>query len=313
MDFAPLDVESPVRVYVATTEAQMLSVKVLEWSIRKHASMTVEVYPIHLSGIDIPLPQNPAHRPRTPFSFQRFLIPAMAGYHGRAIYLDSDMQVFRDIRQLWTLPFGDADLLAAREPAATGRKPQFSVMLLNCERLRWNIADIVAAMDRGELTYERLMHEMDVAEHVAADIDPEWNSLERYDEGRTALVHYTDMGTQPWVSTRNPINYLWTRDLFEAIDAGFIDIDYVREHVARGYVRPSLVHQIEHRVEDSFLLPSSVVALDENFRAPFTEIPKHGGSAWRSPAHAVRAVIRQMYNKSSMARLTRRLRNRFAR
>jgi len=70
INYAPLDVESPVRVYVGATEAQMLAVKVLEYSIRKYASMSVEVFPLHLSGKVIPTPQHPDKRPRTPFSFQ---------------------------------------------------------------------------------------------------------------------------------------------------------------------------------------------------------------------------------------------------
>jgi hypothetical protein len=312
MDYAPLDMESPVRVYVATTDAQMLSVKVLEWSIRKHASLTVEVYPMHLSGVEIPVPRAPANRPRTPFSFQRFLIPALAGYRGRAIYLDSDMQVFRDIRELWTLPFGDADLLAAREPGGTGRKPQFSVMLLNCERLRWDITGIVGALDRGALTYEQLMYGMRVAEHVSADIDPEWNSLERYEEGRTSLVHFTDMNTQPWVALDNPINFLWARDLFEALRAGFITRDFVAEHVAKGYVRPSLLHQIDHGIEDSLLLPKAARSLDQQFRAPYMEIAKHGATAWRSPRRALQALGRQVYQKSALARVARRVKSRFS-
>ena len=312
IDYAPLDIDSPVRVYVATTDAQMLSVKVLEWSIRKHASLTAEVHPMHLYGIEIPVPQAPANRPRTPFSFQRFLIPALAGYRGRAIYLDSDMQVFRDIRALWTMPFGNADLLAAREPGASGRRPQFSVMLLNCDRLSWDIGRIVQALDSGDLTYEQLMHEMRVAEHVAADIEPEWNSLERYEEGKTSLVHYTDMNTQPWVAVDNPLNFLWTRDLLEAIRAGFITREFVAEHVAKGYVRPSLLHQIDHGIEDSVLLPKAARGLDVRFRAPFMDIPKHAGTAWRHPRHALQAFGRQMYQKSALARVAHRVKRRFS-
>jgi hypothetical protein len=312
MDYAPLDVESPVRVYVATTDAQMLSTRVLEWSIRKHASLTVEVNPMHLSGIEIPTPKAPGNRPRTPFSFQRFLIPALAGYQGRAIYLDSDMQVFKDIRELWTKPFGEADLLAAREPGSTGRKPQFSVMLLNCERLRWDIKAIVDELDRGDLTYEQLMYEMRVATHVAADIEPEWNSLERFEEGRTSLVHYTDMNTQPWVALDNPLNFLWTRDLLEAVGAGFITRSLVAEHIGKGYVRPSLLHQIDHGIEDSLLLPKAARSLDEHFRAPYTELPRHGASAWRTAHLALKALGRHAYQKSALARVARRVKSRFS-
>jgi hypothetical protein len=313
VDYAPLHIDSPIRVYVATTEAQMLSVRILEYSIRKHASMTVQVLPMHLSGATIPTPRETHNRPRTPFSFQRFLVPELAGYRGRAIYLDSDMQVFNDIRHLWSLEFKGGDVLAAREPEETGRKPQFSVMVLNCDTLRWSLPDIVDKLDSGSLTYEQLMVDMKVANRIRADISPCWNSLEQFEPGRTALVHYTDMNTQPWVSTANPLGYLWMRDLFEAIDCGFLTRDYVVDQISRGYVRPSLVDQIDQRVEDPLLLPRRVKAKDAEFRAPFTAIHRHDGSPWRSPFQFGRAAARLLYQRSPIYRFERRLRNRLSR
>lgn len=313
VDMAPLDVQSPVGVYVATTEVQMLAVKVLEYSIRKHASMSVEVYPMHLSDIDIPKPRDRHNWPRTPFSFQRFIIPQMAGYRGRAIYLDSDMQVFRDIRELWTLPFNDAQVLAVREPGETGRRPQFSVMLLDCESLTWDIGKIVAQMDSGELDYEKLMYEMAVVDRISEDIDPAWNCLERYDGEQTALLHYTDMSTQPWVSVDNPLGYLWFRDLFEAIDRDFIDLEFIKEHVGKGYVRPSLWYQVEHRIEDSLLLPRSAKSLDSNFQAAFKTVHAHGAKPWTNRMAMLKSIVRDLSRRSGASAFLKRLQARFDR
>jgi Glycosyl transferase family 8 len=288
---AEVGVESPIRVYVGSEEAQALGVKVLEYSIRRRASMDVEVFPLHHARMEFPMPKDARNRPRTPFSFQRFNIPALKGYRGRAIYLDSDMQVFQDIKALWTLPFDGADLLAARERGGTGRKPQFSVMLLNCEELHWDITEIVARLDRGELTYETLMYEMAVARKVSAAISPEWNSLERYVEGETALLHYTDMPTQPWVSRDNPLGHLWVRDLIAATEAGFITRQYVEEQVHWGFVRPSLTYQLDHRTEDAQRLPREVQALDANFVAPYQKMGAEGTQTTGGPLHLVRRVL----------------------
>lgn len=268
VDYAPLDVDSPVRVYVGATEAQMLPVKVLEYSIRKHASMSVEVFPLHRSGIEIPQPADESNRPRTPFSFQRFLIPELARRRGRAIYLDSDMLVFKDIRRLWTLAFDGADLLAAREGGSDGRSPQFSVMLLDCASLGWDIRAIVESLDSGEFGYEQLMFEMPVAKRPRAAIDPSWNSLEHFRPGETALLHYTDMERQPWLSRHNPLNSLWTQELLEALDAGRITYGEVEAHVRRGHVRPSLLYQVEKRITDSRRLSRRACALDKAFVPP---------------------------------------------
>lgn len=148
VDLAPLDIESPIKVYVASTDAQMLAVKVLEYSIRKHASMSVDVIPLHMNSIHIPVPKDKSNWPRTPFSFQRFLIPELQQHTGRAIYLDSDMQVFKDIKDLWTTPFNGAQILTIKNKEASQRRPQFSVMLIDCANLHWSIQDIVSSLDK---------------------------------------------------------------------------------------------------------------------------------------------------------------------
>jgi hypothetical protein len=311
LDYAPLDVQSPVRVYVAATEAQMLAVRVLEYSIRKHASLTVQVSPLHLSGIEIPIPAKPENRPRTPFSFQRFLIPSLTGYQGRAIYLDSDMQVFQDIRKLWNVPPEGADLLAVQEPGSTGRRPQFSVMVMNCTSLHWDIKEIVRSLDEGRLTYEQLMYDMAVAPRIQASLDPAWNSLERYHPEQTCLLHYTDMNTQPWLSCSNPLGYLWMRDLFEAIDRKFLSVAEIADHVQRRFVRPSLLYQVEHKIEDSFTLPRRARQMDRGFVPPFSAGPLQQSSPYLRPSAFLRAAVRGYLQNSLVFRASRRFRSLF--
>jgi len=303
VDFAPLDVEAPIRVYVACTESELVPVKVLEYSLMKHTSMTVTVTPLYQTGIAVPVPMDPRNHARTPFSFQRFLIPQAAGRRGLGVYLDADMQVFQDFRELWTTPMDQAEILAVDEPIETGRQPQFSVMLLDCERLPWSIDEIIGRLDRGELTYERLMYEMAAGGRVTRTLPAKWNRLERYVEGDTGLVHYTDMETQPWVYADHPFGYLWCRDLLEAVKTGFTSAAFVREHVERGHVRPSLLYQIEHGIDDPVLLPARALALDRGFRAPYTKL----GAVTRNPAKKLKALLRHWYHGSLAQRVHRRL------
>lgn len=309
VDYAPLDTESPIRVYVGCTESEALPCKVLEYSIRKHASMTVEVFPLHLSGIEIPLPRDSRDHPRTPFSFQRFVIPVLAGYRGRAIYLDSDMQVFKDIRALWTLPFGGADLLAVRESGSSGRRPQFSVMVLDCGSLRWDINEIVKGLDEGRWTYEGLVQHMSVARKVRFDIPAQWNELERFSERDTALLHFTDMNIQPWVSQSNPIGYLWTRTLLAAVAGGFVSLDLVRQEVASGHVRPSLLYQLEHGIEDGLLLPRIGRLMDRHFTPPYRALQNHSRFARPHPGRLLRAIARHYYRLTPLHRYQRLVRD----
>lgn len=312
VSYAPLDVEHPIRVFVAATDIQRLAVRVLAYSIRRRASMDVEVSSIGDAGPTIPLPRDPARRPRTPFSFQRFLIPALAGYRGRAIYLDSDMLVFRDIARLWTLPMDGADVLAARAGVEADRRPQFSVMLLDCDRLRWDIADIVTRLDDGRLDYQALMYEMAVADNVRAGIPASWNALETFDPDETALLHYTDMPTQPWLSTANPLGYLWVRALFDAVDEGAISRAEVAAEVEAGHVRPSLLFQLDNRLEDSLVLPAGSREADRTFTPSWTAISR-SAPAWRRYARTLRGLARHAARASGLAWAGRRLRIRLVR
>ncbi len=269
LDFGPLDQQVPARVFVGTTPEQMLATQVLEFSIRQHASLSVEVVPLFEVVRETPLPRDPANQPRTPFSFQRFSIPELCGHKGRALYVDSDMQVFSDLRRLWSLPFEDADLLAVGDTQNPDRPPQFSVMLLDCERLGWKISDIVAGLDAGELDYTSLMHQMKVAKKIETRVPPEWNHLEKYQDGKTCLLHYTDMNLQPWVSRRNPNGYLWCRALRAAVEEGFVTREYVQDHVERGWVRPSLLAQLDKKIDDPRKLDAADRLLDRDFCAPF--------------------------------------------
>lgn len=295
LDLAPLDIDAPIKVYVASTEAQMLAVKVLEYSIRKHASMSVEVIPLHLNSIDIPLPKDKANWPRTPFSFQRFLIPELQQYAGRAVYLDSDMQVFRDIKDLWIMPFNGAQILTVKNADQSERRPQFSVMLIDCASLPWSIKEIVTKLDSHHLTYEKLMYEMAVADKVDVTIETGWNSLENFDADQTSLLHYTDMNIQPWISKDNPLGYLWFRDLFEAIDSNFISMEFIKEHVTLGYVRPSLMYQVEKRIEDSLLLPKVAVQMDTFYKPPYQDMP-HVKNSFSRGKLVIKAYLRSIFN-----------------
>lgn len=297
IDFAPLDADEPITVFVGTQPEQMLAFKVLEYSIRKNSSMNVQVKALHeavaAAGIVIPEPADPKSRPRTPFSFQRFIIPELMQYRGRAIYLDSDMQVFRDMRELWRWPFKGAQILAVREPEGTGRIPQFSVMVLDCENLRWKVGELVAGLDSRMWSYEQLVYEMAAADRVSAELPESWNELERYSASGTALLHYTDMDSQPWLTTENILGHVWCRDLFDAVRAGFISRAMLDEHIANGWIRPSLAYQLDHGIVDPLLLPRYIKRQDI-----FSFAPPHIKGGYGRPLPWGGRVIRRMYASS---------------
>jgi len=247
MDYGPLS--EPIRVYVGTDESQMVAVQVLEYSIRRFATRAVEVVP--MLNLPVPTPKDPANRPRTGFSFARFLIPSLAGYRGKAIYLDADMLVFGDIADLWDTPMGASKVLCTRQDVAPvtwqnnvhfqpGR--QMSVMLIDCEKCMWNIDDIVRGLDEGKYGYKQLMSDLCVLEpnEIGENLDPMWNCLEHFEAGRSKLLHFTDMDMQPWRHEHNPLKSIWRAYFRAAVEAGAVEPALVENGIARGWLLPTL-------------------------------------------------------------------------
>lgn len=241
--------DDTARIYVGTDRSQWIGVQVLEYSIRKHSSIAIELH--SMAGLVMPEPNDPRQSQRTGFSFCRFAIPQLAGYSGKAVYLDADMLVFRDFAELWRIPFDGAkvviqdDLLqtpstSRKQGAPAKRIKQCAVMLLDCGRLDWDVNALIGGLG-DRYSYEELVHQLCILkpEEIAYRVPFEWNSLEHYD-ANTGLLHYTDMHTQPWVSTENPLGHLWIAHLNEMIEAGLCTRQELEREIALGYARPSL-------------------------------------------------------------------------
>jgi hypothetical protein len=289
---------SKISIFVAATPAEWLPARVLEYSIREQTDFLVEVQYLYQSGIDVPVPDELDNKPRTPFSFQRFVIPELCSYSGRAIYLDADMQVFQDIAQLWDQPFDGCDLQTVEE-IGDKRPGQFSVMLLDCARLNWDIKNIVDQLNSGELDYAGLMFEMKVASQIGRNIASSWNCLETFDSKSTKLLHYTDMNTQPWISLDNPLGYLWIACLRRAISSGFITKDEVEREIKASHVRPSLIVQLGTEIDDTIALPRVIRKLDKGFSAPYKKLNSNKKSIFR----LILRRLRRFYLKASLSRL----------
>jgi hypothetical protein len=231
-------------VYVGVAERELVPFRVLEWSIKKNATIPVRVLPLPQVRR---MPQHRQNRPRTPFSFSRFLIPELMGYQGRAIYMDSDMLVFADIAELFNLNLEGRHVGVTRQDRIPDRwlgneefkvGRQYSVMVIDCENCAWNIDKIIDDLDRGVYSYADLLHDLVIedAASVLETLDPRWNSLEFYEQESTKNLHFTVVPTQPWKYPKSEFGELWYNAFAEAISDGFIDEGLIRKSVRRGHV-----------------------------------------------------------------------------
>ena len=246
-----------IRIFVGADRSQLLAVPVLEHSIKRHTDVRVEVIPM----LDLPIriPRDPRNGQRTGFSFSRFCIPKLTNYQGKAIYMDADMLVLRNIRELWNIPFDGAkviiqdevkheDITLNKVGAPVNRKKQCAVMLLDCSRLQWDIDQIVSEMDEGNYDYEGLMYDLCILKEneIKYGVPFEWNSLEHYD-AQTRLIHYTDVYTQPWTSVGNRWAELWFDEVRLMLRNGALTWGQLKNEVELGYFRPSILFDIRYR------------------------------------------------------------------
>lgn len=241
--------QEPIRIFCGADRSQKLPFDVLADSIRRHASRAVEVRAI--DNGDAPPVADPRCMPYTEFSFARFAIPALCGHQGRAIYLDSDMLVFADIAELWDTPMDGASVAIEQgsrsnpEQMAHARNRHGAVLLLDCARLDWNVASIVAGLGHAYnynelMSLDPLLAPGDMRELIPVG----WNDLDRFVPQRTRNLHFTEIRTQPWVSVEHPHGGLWVDALRDMLANGRMDAAAVHEEVQRGHVRPSLLIEL---------------------------------------------------------------------
>ncbi|MFC4726585.1 glycosyltransferase [Coralloluteibacterium thermophilus] len=234
----------PIRIFCGADRSQQLPFQVLAHSIRRHTA-----HPVEIQIIDnrlAPPVEDPRYAPYTEFSFGRFAIPAMCGYAGRAVYMDSDMLVFRDIAELWNTPMGEARIaieIGSRDQADWGKHA--AVMLMDCARLPWKVDAIVAGLGR-DYDYNQLMAiDPLLAPGDMQELIPTgWNDLDHFEPGRTRNLHYTEIRTQPWVEPGHPHGDLWTAEIRHMLEHGALTTEAIETEVREGYVRPSLLVEL---------------------------------------------------------------------
>jgi hypothetical protein len=267
----------PIRIFVGCEPEQWLAARVLEYSIRQSTNEPVSIEYLYRALPDSAAPAGG----RTPFSAQRFHIPQLCGYRGLAVYMDSDMQVFADVRELVGCCRDGRAVVSAEAPPGSGRRPQYSVMVINCELARWDGEALTRASREA---YESTMFELSFESNKEVAIPYVWNSLERYEPDRTRLLHYTDMDTQPWLSNKNRLAPVWIRALNEAVRDGFVSFDDVRREVESGNARPGLLWQLETGEHDPLKIPRRQRMQDELFTPPHTvaRFTSHNNTAVRA-------------------------------
>lgn len=238
-----------VRIFIGTDLSQLGAAEILSQSIIENASLPVHVET--MEKLDIPQPRDVRQSQRTGFSFARWAIPELCGFEGRAIYIDADMMVFTDIKELWEMSMDDAAIaivdgrdMSYCADIAKGNKNETSVMLLDCAKSKWTLADLVEGLD-GRYQYKDMMTDLCFLKEndIKRSVPRRWNSMDYWDD-TVSLLHYTNVPTQPWVATSNPYGYVWIDNVKRMIKENKISLSFIENQVKEGYFRPSLLREL---------------------------------------------------------------------
>lgn len=174
---------------------------VLEYSLRKHASIPVHIEWMRLS-------RDPAsfwHSNgagvgwntecwATPFSAFRWGIPAFCNFQGRAFYSDADVLYLSDIAEIWHHPMEEGKAILA---SGIGKDLRLGEMLWDCEAAAHFLPPL-EELHRDRHGHKKMQQFFEQHPEYVESLAPEYSNLDGDDLPLEALkaLHYSDMGSQ---------------------------------------------------------------------------------------------------------------------
>ena len=166
------------KVFIGYDPRQALSYNVLQHSILTKTTEPVSINPLVIEQLPIEA------MGLTPFTWSRFLVPWLCGYEGWALFMDADMMLRGDIKDLFALREDDKAVMIVDSKYVFERA---SLILFNCGHPdnRMLTPEFVNQKPAG-------LHKVGWTEAVGS-LPKEWNHLVLYDEPNPEAmnVHFT--------------------------------------------------------------------------------------------------------------------------
>lgn len=190
-----------LRVFIGFDRREIAAYQVCAYSIIKNSSVPVSITPLNIRHIENF--KNTDYKASTEFAFTRFLVPYLSDYEGLSLFMDCDMLVRGDIKDLFDCADGESDVQVVKhkykpkqgdkflgaEQTIYEKKNWSSVMLFNnekCKRLTKHYVNTAGGLH---------LHQFEWASKVG-NLPKSWNYLVGEDidasqYGDPDLVHYT--------------------------------------------------------------------------------------------------------------------------
>lgn len=219
-------VNDALKIYVGWDSREDIAYQVCRHSILRRASRPVDVEPLKQPELRARgLYTRPADKlSTTEFTFTRFLVPALAGYRGWALFCDCDFLWLGDIAELFALRDDRYAVMCVqhdhrptesikmddRVQTRYPRKNWSSMVLYNCGHpANAALTPAVVNAESGLFLHRFLW----LDDALIGAVPETWNWLEGWckkpDRGTPKVVHYTRGG--PWFDNWQDVDYgaLW--------------------------------------------------------------------------------------------------------
>lgn len=210
-----------LRVFLGYDPRQPLAYSVLQHSIISNASVPVAITPLVQSQLPV------KRRGLTDFTFTRFLAPWLCDFKGVSIFMDSDIVVTGDIKEL-----ADQVQISTHDVHVMQNQPKFewpSVMAFSNPRC-------------AKLTPEFISDEsnpmLDLAwARSVGTLSDEWNHCVGYQEPKEAKLYHYTQGLPCWPETQGlPEDDAWK----EAAAAATSTVDWATLMLNSVHSKPVL-------------------------------------------------------------------------
>jgi len=205
-----------VKIFIGFDQVEAVAYHVLSHSIISRASVPVAIYPVKRSMLkaihDRPIDDKQSNE----FSFTRFLVPYLSGYKGVSIFMDCDMLVRCDIKELIDQVdlFGTAVSVVKHQYTPRDEIKYLGTVQYKYERKNWSSVIVFnnshSACKRLTPEYVNTASGLELhqfkwcKDEQIGELGPEWNHLvSEYPPNPDAkIVHYT-VGTPCFNEFRN--------------------------------------------------------------------------------------------------------------
>lgn len=233
-----------IYIGVGATAAQELPLHVLAHTIRKHnVEHEIIIEDVGSTPEFEAISEQIENTYGTVFSLQRFLVPKIAQRYQAEIcmHLDSDMLCMKSLQPFFDLVTQNKDKIVVPLPNVNfGQSQQTAVFgcTVNEEAIEL-FAENLQMFSSRKISYIELM-QLSFSEQKMLPCSYIYNSREFFDD-KTVILHLTDLYRQPWVNRFNELEYVWFKELSEAIKQEPSLMECLRKGVENRYYLQSLL------------------------------------------------------------------------